>query len=80
MLTKNWKLILTGAAALAVTAVLTFNTVAHQRSAPNAAVQMPEMVVVTVPATNANAINPSILAGAEAIAYPSSTVLDGLAK
>ena len=78
MLTKNWKLILTGAAALAVTAVLTFDTFAHQRPAPQAAVQMPEMVVVTVPA--ANSVNASILAGAEAIAYPSSMVQYGLAE
>ena len=78
MLTKNWKLGLTGAAALAVMAIFTFSTLANQRPAPRAAVQMPEMVVVTVPATNP--VNASILAGAEAIAYPSSMVLDGLVE
>jgi hypothetical protein len=78
MLTKNWKLILTAAAALAVTAIFTFDTFAHQRPAPRAAVQMPEMVVVTVPATNP--VNASVLAGAEAIAYPSQMIQYGLAE
>jgi hypothetical protein len=80
MLTKNWKLILIGAAVLTVTAVLTFDTFAHQHTVPGAALQMPEIVIVTVPATNANAVNPSILAGAEAIAYPSSMIQYGLAE
>ena len=78
MLTKNWKIGLTGVAALAVMATLTFSTLAHQRLAPRAAVQMPEIVVATVPA--ANPVNASILAGAEAIAYPSELVLHGLAE
>jgi hypothetical protein len=68
MLTNNWKLILTGAAALTVTAVLTFGTLAHQRPAPRIAVQMPEMVVVTVSETTPGYA--SQLAGAESFVYP----------
>jgi hypothetical protein len=68
MLSKNWKLILTGAAALAVTAVLTFGTLAQPRSAPRIAAQMPEVVVVTIPAANAS--DASQIAGAEAFVYP----------
>lgn len=68
MLTNNWKLILTGTAALAVTAVLTFGTLANQRPAPKIAVQMPEMVIVTVSETAP--VYASQLAGAEAFVYP----------
>jgi len=78
MLMKNWKLGFVGVAALAVTAALTFSTFANQRLAPHAAVQMPEMVIVTVPA--ANPVNASVLAGAEAIAYPSNMIQYGLAE
>jgi hypothetical protein len=68
MLTKNWKLGLIGFAALAVIAALTFGTLADQRPAPRAAIQMPEVVVVAIPETNA--IHASQLAGAEAFVYP----------
>jgi hypothetical protein len=68
MLTKNWKLGLIGFAALAAIAVLTFGTLADQRPAPRIGAQMPEIVVVTVPETNA--IHASQLAGAEAFVYP----------
>jgi hypothetical protein len=78
MHTNNWKLGLAGIAVLAVTAALTFGTFANQHPAPRAAVQMPEMVVVTVPATGD--VNPSVLAGAEAIAYPSNMIQYGLAE
>ena len=66
MPTKNSKIVLTVAAALAVTAVLTFGTLA--RPTPRVAVQMPEMIVVTVPAATVG--NASQLAGAEAFNYP----------
>jgi hypothetical protein len=67
MLTKNWKLGLIGLVALAITAVLTFGTLA-ERQAPRTAIQMPEVVVVAIP--EMNAIHASQLAGAEAFVYP----------
>lgn len=71
MRSKNWKLTLTGVAAvLAVTAIMTFGTLAQPRTAPRIAAQMPEVVVVTMPAANAG--NAAELAGAEAFVYPAA--------
>ncbi len=70
MLTKNWKLALTGFAVLAVTAALTAGTFAKPRTAPRIATQMPEVMVVMLP--EANAIHASQLAGAEAFVYPAA--------